>query len=104
MPALFVRERKCRPGQYEAVRLFIERAVKVQPGFVVTNANAPAVRLSRVKIAMPQGASVVVSGNDLGMGEVVELLTSTLQAARKAADQFDVKTFVSMMRDRAKAG
>lgn len=30
-------------GQYDAVRLFIERAVQVQPNFTVTNANAPAV-------------------------------------------------------------
>ncbi|HKB28162.1 MAG TPA: AAA family ATPase, partial [Candidatus Limnocylindrales bacterium] len=30
-------------GQYAAVRLFIERAVAVRPGFSVTNANAPAV-------------------------------------------------------------
>ncbi len=30
-------------GQYAAVRLFIERAVSVKPGFVVTNENAPAV-------------------------------------------------------------
>ena len=30
-------------GQYAAVRLFIERAVAVKPGFAVTNENAPAV-------------------------------------------------------------
>ena len=30
-------------GQYAAVRLFIERAVAVKPGFTVTNENAPAV-------------------------------------------------------------
>ncbi|MDO8485211.1 MAG: adenylate/guanylate cyclase domain-containing protein [Candidatus Limnocylindrales bacterium] len=30
-------------NQYEAVRLFIARAVAVRPGFTVTNANAPAV-------------------------------------------------------------
>jgi len=30
-------------SQYAAVRLFIERAVAVRPGFLVTNANAPAV-------------------------------------------------------------
>ena len=30
-------------SQYAAVRLFIERAVAVRPGFTVTNANAPAV-------------------------------------------------------------
>ena len=32
-----------RMSQYEAVRLFIERAVAVKPGFAVTNENAPAV-------------------------------------------------------------
>ena len=30
-------------SQYEAVRLFIERAQAVQPSFAVTDANAPAV-------------------------------------------------------------
>ena len=30
-------------GQFEAVRLFIARAMAVRPGFAVTNANAPAV-------------------------------------------------------------
>jgi predicted ATPase/class 3 adenylate cyclase len=30
-------------AQYEAVRLFIDRATAVQPGFTVTNSNAPAV-------------------------------------------------------------
>jgi predicted ATPase/class 3 adenylate cyclase len=30
-------------GQYAAVRLFIERAIAVRPGFAVTNENAPAV-------------------------------------------------------------
>jgi len=30
-------------GQYASVRLFIERAVAVRPGFMVTNENAPAV-------------------------------------------------------------
>ena len=30
-------------GEYAAVRLFVERAVAVRPGFTVTNENAPAV-------------------------------------------------------------
>lgn len=67
------------------------------------NGQAQQVRLSRVKIAMPQNASVVISGTDLSMSEVVELLTETLKEARKAAEQYDVKTFQSMMRDRARA-
>jgi ParB family chromosome partitioning protein len=82
-----------------ASRDAIERA-----GRKKRSGNAPVVRMSRVKIAMPHGAAVVVSGNDLGMAEVVELLSDTLKEARKAAEQYDVKTFQSMMRDRAKAG
>ncbi len=35
--------RRRRSSQYAAVRLFIERAVAVRPGFAVTNENAPAV-------------------------------------------------------------
>ena len=57
-----------------------------------------------MKIAMPRGATVVISGNELSMAEVVELLSETLKEARKAADQYDVNTFVRMMRDKAKAG
>jgi ParB family chromosome partitioning protein len=63
---------------------------------------APAVRLARVKIAMPHGAMVVITGKELGMSEVVELLAETLKEARKAAEQYDVKTFQSMMRDKAR--
>jgi ParB family transcriptional regulator, chromosome partitioning protein len=68
-----------------------------------SNATASAVKVLRVKIAMPEGASVVISGKELSMAEVVELLGETLKEARKAADQYDVKTWVSMMRDKAKA-
>ncbi len=59
--------------------------------------------MKRVKIAMPQGASVVVSGKELSMADLVELLSETLKQARKAADQYDVKTWVRMMADQAKA-
>jgi ParB family transcriptional regulator, chromosome partitioning protein len=67
------------------------------------NGKPAAVRLSRVKIAMPDGATVVVSGEELGMDRLVELLTETLKEARKAADQYDIRTWVSIMKDRAKA-
>ncbi len=52
---------------------------------------------------MPQGASVVVSGPELSMSDLVELLSETLKEARKAAEQFDVKTWVRMMADKARA-
>jgi hypothetical protein len=62
------------------------------------------VKLSKVKIAMPQGATVVITGKELSMAGLVELLTETLKEARKAAPQYDVKEFQSMMKDKAKAG
>jgi ParB family transcriptional regulator, chromosome partitioning protein len=70
----------------------------------MTRSKSPAVKLARVKIAMPQGASVVVTGSALSMVDVVDLLNQTLREARKAAEQYDVKTLQSMMRDKAKAG
>lgn len=82
-----------------ATRDQLEQAVRKS-----RNGAAATVKLSRVKIAMPQGASVVVSGADLSMSELVELLAETLKEARKAAEQYDVKTFQSMMRDKARAG
>jgi ParB family chromosome partitioning protein len=63
--------------------------------------RASQVKLSRVKIAMPEGASVVVSGRELSMVQLIELLGETLKEARKAAATYDVRTFVSMMRDKA---
>jgi predicted ATPase len=50
--------------QYEAVRLFIERAVFVSPSFTVTNANAPAVaqichRLDGIPLALELAAARV---------------------------------------------
>jgi hypothetical protein len=66
--------------------------------------GASQVKLSRVKIAMPEGASVVVSGREVSMIQLIELLGDTLKEARKAADTYDVRTFVSMMRDKAKLG
>lgn len=75
-----------------------------QEGRRKRNGEKPSVRMSRVKIAMPQGSTVVITGNDLSMAEVVELLSDTLKEARKAAEQYDVKTWMSMMKDKAKAG
>jgi ParB family chromosome partitioning protein len=74
----------------------VERGARMKDG-------ASQVKLSRVKIAMPEGASVVVSGREVSMIQLIELLGDTLKEARKAADTYDVRTFVSMMRDKAKS-
>ena len=64
------------------------------------NGQAPAVRMSRVKIPLV-GGTIVISGNELDMTSVVDLLSESLKEAKKAADQFDVKTFQAMMKDKA---
>src|SRR5204862_259939 len=53
-------------SQYEAVRLFIDRAIAVQPTFAVTNQNAPAVaqvchRLDGIPLALELAAARVRS-------------------------------------------
>ena len=46
----------------------------------------------------------MLKGKQLGMAEVVQILSDVLKDARKAAEQFDVKTWQAMARDKAKAG
>jgi hypothetical protein len=91
--------------QAELLRLKLSGASRdaiEQAGRKSRSSKSTAIRLSRVSIAMPRGASVVVSGNELNMPELVELLNETLKEARKASEQYDVKTFQSMMRDKSK--
>ncbi len=67
------------------------------------NGTVPAVKLSKVKIAMTGGVNLVISGKKgFGMSEIVELLADTLKAAKKAAEQYDVSTWTKMMADLAK--
>jgi ParB/RepB/Spo0J family partition protein len=56
--------------------------------------------LSRVKIEMPDGESVVVSGRGLNMARLAELLGEAQKEVRKAAPQHDIKSFSSMQRVR----
>jgi len=67
-------------GQYEAVRLFIARAVAVRPGFRVTNENAPAVagicaRLHGMPLAIELAAARVKL---LAPGQILERLEGQL--------------------------
>ena len=69
---------------------------------LITAAAGTGIGFAAARRCVEEGAMVVITGNDLSMGEVVQLLTDTLKEARKAAEQYDVKTFQSMMRDRSK--
>jgi len=64
--------------------------------------GTPAVKVDHVKIALPNNVAVVLSGNALDMAEVVTVLATVLKEAKRAAAQYDVKTFQSMMKDRAR--
>jgi hypothetical protein len=71
------------------------------------NGHKPAVRVSRVKCAMPSGCVVTLQGNGEGLtlGEIIEELNHLLKAAKRAEDDgLDSKTFSAVLRDKAKAG
>jgi ParB family chromosome partitioning protein len=64
--------------------------------------DAPAVRTSRVKCALPSGVSIVVSGDDLSLDDLIEAFSEAQREARRARDQsLDVRTFQAVMRDKS---
>lgn len=76
-----------------------------QQGRQSRNGNAPAVRLARCRIQLASGLSITVSGEEVSLDEVIDALGEAQKEAKKARDQaLDVKTFQSVMRDKAKAG
>jgi ParB/RepB/Spo0J family partition protein len=60
--------------------------------------------VSRIRIEMPDGDSVVVSGRGLNMVRLTELLGQAQKEVRKAAPQHDVKSFASMQRVKREKG
>ena len=76
-----------RLSQYEAVRLFVERAVAVKPGFQVTNENAPAVaqicaRLDGLPLAIELAAARIKL---LGPEQILARLEQNLSLLSSAA-------------------
>ncbi len=65
------------------------------------NGHVPAVRIPKIAIPIG-GARLVLSGKDLDMSAVVALLADCLKEARKAAEQFDIRTWERMMKDKSK--
>jgi ParB-like chromosome segregation protein Spo0J len=60
--------------------------------------------VSRVRIEMPDGESVVVSGRGLNMARLTELLGQAQKEVRKEAPHHDIKSFSSMQRVRRERG
>ena len=67
--------------------------------------STPHVRVKRIACPLLSGVSIVLSGEELSLDDVIEALAEAHKEARKARDQnFDVKTFGAVMRDKAKGG
>jgi ParB family chromosome partitioning protein len=67
--------------------------------------STPQVRVKRIACPLPSGASVVVSGQELSLDDLIEALGDAQKEARKAREQgLDAKTFSAVMKDKAKKG
>jgi ParB family chromosome partitioning protein len=65
------------------------------------NGNVHAVRASKIKCLLASGVSVVVSGNEMTLDEMIDALVEACKEARRARDQgLHAKTFEASMRDR----
>jgi len=69
------------------------------------NGDKLTVRMDRVKCDLGNKLSVMVSGKELGLDELIDALGMAQKEARKARDQnLDVKTFAAVLRRRALKG
>ncbi len=69
------------------------------------NGGAPAVRASKIKIALTSGVTVTVSGDDLSLDEAIEAVSEAQKEMRKGRDQgLDAKTLQAVCRDKSRAG
>lgn len=67
--------------------------------------SATQVRVKRIACPLPSGVSVVASGEELSLDDLIEALGEAQKEAKKAREQgLDAKTFSAVMRDKAKAG
>jgi ParB/RepB/Spo0J family partition protein len=66
--------------------------------------NPDAKKVSRVKIVLPNGETVVVCGSGLNMARLGDVLIQAQKEVRKAAPEHDIKSFQSMQRARRERG
>ncbi len=72
----------------------------------IRNGEAPGIKVNKLKIPLGrQGRSVTIAGNNLSLDDAIDILQETLKLARKAqGENLDGKTWVQVMRQKAKAG
>ncbi len=77
-------------------------------GRKLRNGKTPGIQVKRLKIPLlgPQGRSVTIAaGSNLSLEDAIEILQETLKLARKAqGENLDGKTWVAVMRQKAKTG
>lgn len=67
--------------------------------------SIPQVRVKRIACPLPSGVSIVVSGEELSLDDLIEALGVAQKEARKAReDGLDAKTFSAVMQKKSKAG
>jgi ParB family chromosome partitioning protein len=67
--------------------------------------STPQVRLKRIVCPLPSGVSITVSGADLSLDDLIESLSDALKEARRSRElNLDVRTFSSVLKDKAKNG
>ena len=71
----------------------------------VTSSTAGTVKLARIRCPLPTGTTVVVSGPEMALEDLISALSTTLELARRAnKDSLDVRTAEKVWKDKAKAG
>ena len=98
---LFQRLLRVASGQAGASRDQLELR-----GRQARNGATPGIKVNRLKIPLgPQGRSVTIAGNELSLDDAIGILQETLKFAKKAqSESLDGKTWMQVMRDKAKAG
>jgi ParB/RepB/Spo0J family partition protein len=66
--------------------------------------NRDAKKVSRVKIVLPNGETVVVYGSGLNMARLGDVLIQAQKEVRKATSEHDIKSFQSMQRAKRERG
>jgi hypothetical protein len=67
--------------------------------------STPAVKVSRAKLILSSGISIVVSGAAICLETVIEALSDAAKQARKAReDDQDIKAFALILKNKAKNG